>query len=588
AVVLSVQTRYYARSESKKEIVERAGIAAREVLTAVRGSIVALIARLATAEVCRATPEICDVASREAREDIDRLVPLHAPKKLVEVVRNTVTAVCDQAIGRAAAEAETVRNRHGGGPVHSRGMLEANIVRQVETSFDREVEGQTARTLETTLEAAIANHESSQHERSNELREFGILGVPLHRPALVAVLTNTGIWAHLAFTFATIICSNHARWSQYVGQKQVELCWLLFIPMVGIICGIRNAKQFRLYTAAWLLGVGHICYNGLELWLRHGGRADDVGGQQGDANWLGIIAVSVAPVALAAFLSERKRWIAWAALGLAGLCAIGVLAGGSRGALISAVVGMAYWFFWTNKKGIATGLLLLGLAGFLLAAPAAFWERMGTMFLPKTSNPYVVVELEESAQSRKRMWALAIQVFKEEPIFGIGPKNFPLENKVRGVAVNAEGMGLETHSTWLQLLAEFGLTGAPIWYLAYLTSLLCMVRAFLLTRHLRNDPRYGWMPTYFLGFQSGWISNAIAASFVSCQWLDFNYWIFIFGPLALQIAKETKSYVEWFEVPGAPPEEPPAPRYEAPSAVGLDLTAIDLEGVPALRSEEDK
>ncbi|MBK8014727.1 MAG: O-antigen ligase family protein [Deltaproteobacteria bacterium] len=585
AVVLSVQSRYYARAESKKEIIERTRTATREVLTALRGPIVTLITRLTTADERRSTPETCSEASREARADIARLVPLHAPKKLVEVVRDTVSSVCDQAISRAAAEAESVRTRHGGGPMHSRGVLEANVVRQVEASFNRELDIQTDRTLETTLEAAIAEYESSQHARPNELREYGILGVPLHRPALIAVLTNTGVWAHLAFTLATAICASHARWSQNAGEKQVELCWLLFIPILGIICGVRNAKQFRLYAAAWTLGVAHLCYNGVTWWLSHGGRADNVGGQQGDANWLGITAVSVAPVALAAFLSERNRWVAWAGLSLAGLCVLGVLAGGSRGALISLIIGVAYWFFWTNKKGIAAGLLLLGLAGFLFVAPASFWERMGTMFLPKTSNPYVVVELEESAQSRKRMWALAIQVFKEEPLLGIGPKNFPLENKVRGVALTADGAGLETHSTWLQLLAEFGLTGAPIWFLAYLTSLLCMLRAFLITRHLRGDPRYGWMPTYFLGFQAGWISNAVAASFVSCQWLDFNYWIFIFGPLALQIAKETKSYVEWFEVPGAPSEAPPAPRYGEPSAVGLDLTAIDLEDLPALRDE---
>ena len=48
----------------------------------------------------------------------------------------------------------------------------------------------------------------------------------------------------------------------------------------------------------------------------------------------------------------------------------------------------------------------------------------------------------------------AIQIFKENPIFGIGPKLFRVECKNIN---NGEGCSTHPHNSYLQLLAETGI-----------------------------------------------------------------------------------------------------------------------------------
>jgi O-antigen ligase len=331
----------------------------------------------------------------------------------------------------------------------------------------------------------------------------------------------------------------------------------LFIPLLGIISQVRDARRLRMFLWAWMAGVGHIAYNGVTMWLSKGGRADDVGGQAGDANWLAMICVCVAPLALAMFIVEKKPLFRWGGLGAAGFYAMGVIASGSRGGLLALILGVGIWFVQTNKKGIAAGIMALAVGGFLLVAPESFWERMGTMFLGAENNPWIAKEHEASAQSRKIFWKLALTVFEESPFLGIGPMNIPEEagERVWFIDPATGGTKYMTHNTWLQLLAEYGLFGSTFWIGGYLLSLWCVFRASMIAKQkLKDDPNYYWMPMYCVGLFAGWVANALAITFVSCQWLDYNYWIIVTGPLVLQIVRESAARSEWFgqRAPEAP------------------------------------
>ncbi|MFO0723334.1 MAG: O-antigen ligase family protein [Myxococcota bacterium] len=513
------------------------------------------------------------------RETAHKIIHDRVPGQVVAAAKSVLDLTLDVAIEGAIREGQDVIS---GAPDMPAGALRRSIFARITQPFEKRLTGYEE-ALRREIHRLTLDHERLLARRSAE--NTGVLGVPLPRSTAAGFLGNAGIWLHLAFTVATYIAAHQAKWSVEAASKHIDVCVLLFLPMLGLIAGTRAHWQFRIMTWGWLLGVLHLSYNGITIWLRYGGRADNVGGQSSDANWLGIICVCVAPVALSMFLSERTKLMRWIGLGATAIYAGGIVASGSRGAMIALVGGLAYWLLWTNKKGKALGIAGAGLAAFLVVAPSSFWERMGTIFLSSENNPWIIQKHEASAESRKEAWALALEVFKEHPTTGIGPSNFIYESQERLVYIdpNMGRIGIMTHNTWLQLLAEYGIFGAVIWYAAYLWAVIAMFLAWRKVAHLKNDPEWGWLPGYFIGFHAAWISNAIAITFVSCQWLDYNYWIIAVGPLALQIAKDVVKEVEWFSArePWSVPRPPP--RYGPPSKKGLALDDIDLHKTPVLR-----
>jgi len=577
AVLLSIRTRDVYNEWVKGEVRTESHQAAAAVYDALRAPFVELICRgvLDGRDRDRLRAEAQALTERTIDEVRVKLVPA----KLERIVRPLLTSRLEVAATVAVKEAERMLGIHAGAP--PRNFLATMIERVTQA-----VDASTAEGLEAELDSHIATVDVA-HERATRMfaaGDTGFLGIPMPSGGLIAVFSNSGIWFHFAFIIATAATAQTARYDVALASAQIDVVFLLLIPLAGIMLAIRTAEQFRLFLWSWIAGVSILCYNGVTMWLAHGGRADSVGGQAGDANWLGIIAVSVAPICISMVTGERKAIIRFAGLMGAGLSGLGIIACGSRGALIAVIVGVAYWFVWTNKKGLALSILLTGGAAFLVVAPEEFWERMGSMFLSE-KNPWIHVQHEASAEMRKRFWVVAREVFAEKPWTGIGPKNYPKEVGVRGVLLEFNGVAIEMecHSTWLHLLAEYGIWGF-IWIGAHLSSFFMIFRAMVLTRRLKNDPQYFWLTSYMVGIQGGWIGAWVAMSFVSSQWYDFNFWIFIVGPMALQIARHTIAYREWFELP-LPTRDLPPPRYGPPAEGKLDLTHIDVSDQPALRPQ---
>lgn len=576
AILLSIRTRDLFNDWAKREIRGETQRAASAVYEAIRAPVAEIVARAALDR--RPDAAAREEAMRLATERFEELKLTLVPAKLEAVVRSVLVSRLEAGLGAGLREAARMLGIHGGAP--PRNFLPTMTERVLSAIDAAAGEG-----LEQDLDKQLALADSA-HERAMRMQysgDTGFLGIPLPSGGVVAILTNVGFWLHLAFTVATAYTAQTARYSVELASGQVQVCVLLLIPLCAIMVGVRTAEQLRVFLWSWIAGVLVLCYNGITLWLAHGGRADNVGGQANDANWLGIIAVSVAPIGFSMITGERNPLVRLGGLGVAGICALGIIACGSRGALIALVLGVAYWFVWTNKKGIALAILLTGGAAFLAVAPDEFWERMGSMFL-KESNPWVIAKHESSAESRKRFWALARELFAEKPWTGIGPLNYPKEVAVRGIMIEfGEGpREMACHSTWFHLLAEYGVWGT-IWMIAHLVSFGMIFRAMILTRRLKEDPQYHWLSSYMVGVQAGWIGGWLAMSFVSSQWYDFNFWIFVVGPTALKVAEHTLAYKDWFKRPLPSTELPPA-RYGPPSAGGLDLGRIDVSSQPVLRA----
>lgn len=578
ALALVWRTRIIAGDRAKKEIEERAVGAAKKAVETVSAEMIETLVNDMIDR--RPRSEVVAHSIEENTPRMHEIVHEDAPGRVVSAAKAGVDQAVLPALQAAAAEAETVVNQAGSTNT-SRGNLRHALLTRVTPAFNAVIEKKLAPTVLEEV-SKLADEYQRRMRTSSSTRDSGILGVPLPRLGFAAVVTNSGIWLHLVFVILTYIGAKNAVHSQALGMDRFAISYLLFIPMITIAATVRGAWQFRLFIWAWMFGVFHLSKNGIEFWASYGGRADQVGGQMNDANFFAAIVVTVAPIALSMFLVEKTKLLRWGGLFVAAVYAVAVIASGSRGGLLSLVGATGYWFLWTNKKGIAFGLMMMGAAGFLVVAPAEFWERMGTMFLPKDSNPWIVYSHEESAESRKVLWALAIEIFKENPMTGIGPNNFVVVSAERTTYTFEGARGLMTHNTWLQLLAEYGIFGAGLWYLNYAAAIVWIMFARVKAKKLRGDKEYGWLPGYLLGMEAGLLGNAVSATFVSFQWLDYMYHIMVTGPLAYQVTMDTIRQREWFDEREVLTVAKPPPRYGPPKKAGLALDEIDLRSTPVI------
>ncbi|MDX1299984.1 MAG: O-antigen ligase family protein, partial [Pseudomonas sp.] len=160
---------------------------------------------------------------------------------------------------------------------------------------------------------------------------------------------------------------------------------------------------------------------------------------------------------------------------LAGVCLVICLAGlaatKSRGGLLGGmtlllvmllVMRPALWRWLVLVGGIAALVIVL------TVAMLPNWDGSIAGLVP--GRPEAVLD-------RLIIWGVALDVFKENPLFGVGLGNFRDEFFSREVWLNVE-LGypsLHAHNTYLEILAGTGLFGL----LAYLAFLLMMARHLL-------------------------------------------------------------------------------------------------------------
>jgi O-antigen ligase len=105
----------------------------------------------------------------------------------------------------------------------------------------------------------------------------------------------------------------------------------------------------------------------------------------------------------------------------------------SRGTILA--IGVTFTVFAYRRAGpySATAVALVGLVGILVLAPS----RMSEMSAD-----------EDSAQGRIQAWSEGLQMFKANPVFGVGFGGF------------ADNHGLVAHNSFVHVLAELGMPGA--------------------------------------------------------------------------------------------------------------------------------
>ncbi len=166
-------------------------------------------------------------------------------------------------------------------------------------------------------------------------------------------------------------------------------------------------------------------------------------------------------------LPRQTKTLRWFCAGVAAGCVVGIAASFARGAFVGAVsvAGMVLLRSPHRARtlaGLAAGAVVLVIAANIMFPAGAFWNEMAT----------IVTEGKEggTGQDRWVLWGMAIRVFAEHPVFGVGLSNFGQfaalffdvgSDEAGHYGVNpGQLVGRSLHSMYFQILSEMGIVGS--------------------------------------------------------------------------------------------------------------------------------
>jgi probable O-glycosylation ligase (exosortase A-associated) len=347
----------------------------------------------------------------------------------------------------------------------------------------------------------------------------------------VAIAMVVGWWAHeqgrrrfatwdvrtllmcLLGLFVSASYANAHHHSQYTHTYFVEFLKILVIALFTT-AQIDSRDRFRwmVWTIALSLGFFGV-KNGL-IGILRGGQTilRGPGGMLEDNNDFALALTMNVPLLWYLGIEEAKRrpWVLRASQVAVGLTIVTILLTLSRGGFLALCMTLL-WMAWRSGQLFRAVMVLFTLAAlFPLLAPEALLERLGTIGDSK----------ESSANARLVAWATAMRMIGDNPLLGVGLRNFqPRYSDYSGLPPGV-GQTYVAHNSYLQIWAESG-TLAFVVYLTLLGSVF--VACNRIWRMAKARPDLAWAGNYARMMEATMVGFLVGAFFLSRGQFDLIY-----------------------------------------------------------------
>jgi O-antigen ligase len=262
---------------------------------------------------------------------------------------------------------------------------------------------------------------------------------------------------------------------EYIVRREILQVLVFALVFFAVVTNFRKQEDAEPVVAA-LIAVGtfsagyavvqltrhsHMVWNQLSPYL------DRAGGPYICPNHLAGLLGMLLPLALAYLLVGKVHIITRVLLGYGALMmAAGLAVTFSRAGYLAAGAGVALLLLTLlghgNHRGKAAVLLLvmlaLGIGGtsHFLSKDIGFMRRIAS---PDDDTTKSLVDT--SAESRLRIWAAAVQMWRDHPVEGVGPGGFDYRfREYRPVDIQSRPD--RVHNDYLNLLADWGVVGGGI------------------------------------------------------------------------------------------------------------------------------
>jgi len=276
----------------------------------------------------------------------------------------------------------------------------------------------------------------------------------LHRRGGITFPKDKITIALLAFIVVLAVSTVFSEWVTASYDLVVDFI-KTFILYLFIVIMSDTEKRFRLtfwlvvLFTAWIgieaLYDYHTGGYRISMGIMRAGGATSLGEHP---NSLALYMASVIPMLIYLFTRYRNQIVRLCILILIGLCLDSLLVTGSRSGVL-AIIGTALTYAWFSRRRWAY------LGGIIILA-VVIWAVLPQQYRVRYSS-MTNEEVDASSQGRLNAWKAGIEMFIEKPIWGVGPEVFA------AAYFNRQGVWLQSHSLYVEMLATVGLLGTAAW-----------------------------------------------------------------------------------------------------------------------------
>jgi putative inorganic carbon (HCO3(-)) transporter len=186
-------------------------------------------------------------------------------------------------------------------------------------------------------------------------------------------------------------------------------------------------------------------------------------GLYGNANAYAQSLIVLVPIALDRVWHEKRTLTRAVAVVALTVCTLAIFFTYSRNGFVTLVFTLGFLIAMRrpNIMPLAiTGVLALLLLQFM---PATYSERLSTLFQFSSSSPTSVIS-DQSFRGRMSENIAALQMFQDNPLFGVGLDNFEVnyQDYSRKIGLDPRRTARAPASFYLELLSEQGLVGTTV------------------------------------------------------------------------------------------------------------------------------
>lgn len=352
-----------------------------------------------------------------------------------------------------------------------------------------------------------------------------LLAYLIHKNAFAGSMEGSfqkaNLYIFFYFVLWIFIVSIFAEYSVQLSlDKAIEIA-KIFILCFLFMKMINTERRLETYIWVTSLSFGLLSFWGVLQGLAGNNRLDTL--WPGGSNYIAAQLALIAPFTFAKVfdveLSVKYRLVFFISALWIVLCCVYT---DSRGGFLGLSVGMLVLILQVKQRMRILAGIALGAALTSPFIPTHYFNRITSIFVEKE-------ELDESAASRPVLWKIALRIWQDHPIAGVGLENFsPVKetyvDQVRDIVSNEEifrlifGRQRYTHGLYPGMMAEVGIVGTGLFLLLLLRNALCRFpHAF------KKSSNYRKWSLPVRGAQAGLIGFAVAAIFGDFQYIEILY-----------------------------------------------------------------
>lgn len=349
------------------------------------------------------------------------------------------------------------------------------------------------------------------------------------------------VFFFLAFIIWLCIVSTLAEISPDLSFMQTKELAKVFVMCVLFSLIVKSPEQVMLYALVTAISIGALSFWGILQGLAGNERLETLW-SSGSGPLAAMLAL-LGPFVLSYGLDRTRSYaIRMGMFGCTAAIVLCLMYTESRGGFVGMAAGMVALLARIPQRfKIGIAVVLLGLVA-LPWAPATFTDRITTMFQEQET-------IDSSAASRPVLWSIAMRMWKEYPIAGVGLQNFSdvkekYPERYRDLATRQDvadlifGRNRVPHGLFPCLMAETGLIGTALFMFLLLYNVLAR-----LPDGFGSSEDESSIYLQVRGAQAGLIAFSVASIFIDSYTIEMFYFqLMVVGVLrgnALSLMTET-------------------------------------------------